>query len=193
MLLTYLALIGVVFGFNLMPAFAPPTWSVLVLFSLNSDLPAVPLVLVGAMAAASGRMCLAYATGLLRHKVSAEQRANLEAAGEVLNRRTSHHIVGLLLFAISPLPSAQLFEAAGLIGMRIVPLTLAFFSGRIVSYSIYVAGTTTLKAQGLSDVIKESLTSPWGIAFQLAMLVGVYLLTKINWVNVLGKKSNSAD
>ena len=193
MLLTYLALVGVVFGFNLMPAFAPPTWSVLVLFSLNSDIPAVPLVVVGAIAAASGRMSLAYATGLLRNKVSQKQRRNLEAAGEVLNRRTSHHIVGLLLFAISPLPSAQLFEAAGLIGMRIVPLTLAFFSGRIVSYSIYVAGTASLKAQGLSDVIKESLTSPWGIAFQLAMLFGVYLLTRVNWIKLLPKKATSAD
>ncbi len=91
------------------------------------------------------------------------------------------------------MPSAQLFEAAGLIGMRIVPLTLAFFSGRIVSYSIYVAGTASLKAQGLSDVIKESLTSPWGIAFQLAMLFGVYLLTRVNWIKLLPKKATSAD
>ena len=100
---------------NLAPAFAPPTWSVLVLFKLNSHIPAVPLVAIGALAAGSGRYCLARATGLLRNRISEKQRANLEAASEVLNRKTSHHFLGLLLFALSPIPSAQLFEAAGLI------------------------------------------------------------------------------
>ena len=44
-LLAYLALAGVVFGVNLLPAFGPPTWAVLVFFRLNSQLAAVPLVL----------------------------------------------------------------------------------------------------------------------------------------------------
>lgn len=166
---------------NLAPAFAPPTWSVLVLFKLNSHIPAVPLVAIGALAAGSGRYCLARATGLLRNRISTKQRANLEAASEVLNRKTSHHLVGLLLFALSPIPSAQLFEAAGLIGMRLIPLTLAFFAGRIVSYSFYVAGTSTLQDRGLGDLIQNSLTSPWGIAVQVLLLFCVYLLMKIDW------------
>ena len=77
--------------------------------------------------------------------------------------------------------------------MRVVPLTLAFFSGRIVSYSIYVAGTSTLKAKGLSDVIKESLTSPWGIVFQLGMIFGVYPLTRIDWAKFLPKRATTSD
>lgn len=185
MAVTYLALVAVVFAFNLLPAFAPPTWSVLVFFSLNSDISPVALVALGAISAAFGRMVLAYATGLLRSRVSAKQRTNLEAAGEFLNQRTSHHIVGLLLFAISPLPSAQLFEAAGLIGARIIPLTAAFFTGRIVSYSFYVAGSQTLKSQGLGEIALESLRSPWGIAIQILLVAGVYGITRINWVKKL--------
>lgn len=38
-MLAYLALAGVVFGVNLMPAFAPPTWSLLVFFRLQSQIP----------------------------------------------------------------------------------------------------------------------------------------------------------
>ena len=166
---------------NLAPAFAPPTWSVLVFFKLNSHIPAVPLVAIGALAAGSGRYCLARATGLLRNRISEKQRANLEAASEVLNRKTSHHFLGLLLFALSPIPSAQLFEAAGLIGMRLIPLTLAFFSGRIVSYSLYVAGTNSLQQRGLGDLIRNSLTSYWGIAIQVLLLFCVYLVMKIDW------------
>ncbi len=39
----YLVLAGVVFGVNLLPAFGPPTWAVLVFFRLQSDLAAIPL------------------------------------------------------------------------------------------------------------------------------------------------------
>jgi hypothetical protein len=49
------------FGVDLLPAFGPPTWAVLVFFGLQSDMAAVPLVLVGALAAASGRLALANA------------------------------------------------------------------------------------------------------------------------------------
>jgi hypothetical protein len=49
-----LLLAGVVFGVNLLPAFGPPTWAVLVFFGLQSDLTAIPLVPIGALAATSG-------------------------------------------------------------------------------------------------------------------------------------------
>jgi hypothetical protein len=54
----WLLALGAIFGVNLLPAFGPPTWAVLVFFRLNSELPAVPLVLLGALAAASGRLVL---------------------------------------------------------------------------------------------------------------------------------------
>jgi len=183
--MSYLLLALTVFGINLLPAFAPPTWAVLVLFKLNSAIPAIPLVLIGALSAGTGRYFLARATGLLRNRISLKQRANLHAASEVLNRKTSHHLVGLLLFALSPIPSAQLFEAAGIIGMRLVPLTLAFFAGRIVSYSIYVAGTSTLQTRGFGDLIMSALRSPWGIVLQIGLIYGIYLIMKIDWKKFL--------
>jgi hypothetical protein len=41
----WLLVVGCIFGNNLLPAFGPPTWVVLVFFRLNSDLPAVAFVL----------------------------------------------------------------------------------------------------------------------------------------------------
>ncbi|MFM8762678.1 MAG: hypothetical protein ACKOFC_05370, partial [Solirubrobacterales bacterium] len=52
-------MLGTVFVVNLMPAFGPPTWTVLVFFRIKYDVPAVPLVLGGAAAAACGRFVLA--------------------------------------------------------------------------------------------------------------------------------------
>ena len=42
----WLLVVATIFGVNLLPAFGPPTWAVLLFFRLDSDLPAVPLVLV---------------------------------------------------------------------------------------------------------------------------------------------------
>jgi hypothetical protein len=103
---------GVLFGANLLPAFGPPTWSLLVFFRLQSHIPAVPLVLIGALAAASGRPVLAYTSRRFRGHLSAERLKNLAAARDALAGGRKRTLAGLGLFAISPVPSAQLFVAA---------------------------------------------------------------------------------
>lgn len=184
--LAYLAI--VVFLFNLAPAFAPPTWTVLVFFSLNSDLPPWLIVIVGAISAGFGRYNLARLTGLLRFRIKGKALQNLQSARLVLEEKSARKIVLFVLFVFSPLPSAQLFEAAGLIGTQLVPLTLAFFSGRLVTYSFYVAGASQLKAKGIGDLITEQFTSVWAILFQVLMIGAIFLLTKVNWSHLLIRK-----
>ena len=55
----YIVVAAVVLGINLLPAFAPPTWSLLLVFSLHGRYNLVLLVAIGALAAASGRYALA--------------------------------------------------------------------------------------------------------------------------------------
>jgi uncharacterized membrane protein YdjX (TVP38/TMEM64 family) len=175
-----------------MPAFAPPTWTALVLFSLNTDLHPIVIVVVGAVFAGIGRYLLARATGLFRNQISTKALENLESAEQVLTHNSSRKFITIGLFVISPLPSAQLFEAAGLMGVRLLPLTLAFFSGRIVTYSFYVFGATELKAHGIGELITKEFTSIWAILFQLVMITSVVLLTRIDWKRFLPTKPGSA-
>lgn len=186
------ALAGVVLLFNLMPAFAPPTWSVLVLFSLNTQLHPIVIVCVGAIFAGLGRFLLAKATGLFRNRISDKSLSNLEAAQNLLSHNTQRKVLTLLMFVISPLPSAQLFEAAGLMGVRLLPLTLAFFSGRIVTYNFYVFGASELKSHGLGDLVAKEFTSVWAVLFQVVMIAGVILLTRIDWKRFLPKGPSSS-
>jgi membrane protein YqaA with SNARE-associated domain len=185
----WLVAVGTIFGVNLLPAFGPPTWAVLVFFRLNSDLPAVPLVLVGALAAASGRLVLAATARLFRSRFSAERRENLEAAEELLVGSRGKAVAGLGLFALSPVPSAQLFVAAGLLTVPLIPLTAAFFAGRLVSYSIYVGAAGAAK-DSLSSILGEAFTSPLGIALQVAMLAGLVLLLRFDWAARLRRRSD---
>ena len=186
------ALAAVVLLFNLMPAFAPPTWAVLVLFSLNTDLHPIVIVAVGAVFAGTGRYLLARATGLFRNRISKKSLANLEAAQTLLTKNTSRKLFTIGMFVLSPLPSAQLFEAAGLMAVRLLPLTVAFFSGRIVTYNFYVFGASELKAHGIGELITKEFTSIWAILFQLVMIASVILLTRIDWKRFLPTKPSSS-
>jgi hypothetical protein len=87
------------------------------------------------------------------------------------------------LFALSPLPSAQLFETAGLIGVALVPLTAVFFVGRLVSYGLYVGGSAAAKT-GAGRPVTSSFTSPWAISFQLLLLLGLVGRSRIDWAGM---------
>jgi hypothetical protein len=183
----YLAVGAIVFGVNLLPAFGPPTWAVLVLLKLHWHLAAVPLVLVGAVAAAAGRLVLAMATRRLKPHLPERSVANLEANGGLLMSHRAGSVVGLALFAVSPLPSAQLFEAAGLLDVPLVPLTVAFFAGRLVSYSLYV-GAASIAQANLGQVFESVFTSPWSWVVEVALLAGLVLLAQVNWADRLRRR-----
>lgn len=71
--------------------------------------------------------------------------ANMAAAGDALTRTRGRSLAVLLLFLVSPLSSAQLFEAAGLMEkIRLRPLLIAFGVGRTVSYRVLVVGLVAL-------------------------------------------------
>lgn len=188
----YAAAAAIVLGVNLLPAFGPATWMLLVLFTLNWDLNPVALVVLGALAAGSGRYVLAWLTRRLRSHLSPERRANLEAGRTYLQGHRAGSVLGLALFALSPLPSAQLFEAAGVLGLPLLPLTLSFFAGRLVSYSFYVTAAS-IAERTYGDAIRSSITSPIGIGLQILMLLGVAALTKVDWQRLLDRRQAKAD
>lgn len=167
--------LAVVFAVNLLPAFGPPTWAVLVFFEFNFDLPAVSLVVGGAVAAACGRFVLAATTRRLRPHLSPGRIEHLNQVQTSLSANRLRVAAGLGLFAVSPLPSGQLFVAAGLMTVPLLPLTVAFFCGRLVSYAFYV-GAATIAAHSLGTILLDVLTSPLGVTIQVAMLIGLALL-----------------
>jgi hypothetical protein len=189
--LQYVWVALIVFGINLMPAFAPPTWAVLVLLQLSYHLPTIPLVIVGAIAAASGRYVLALAFRYGRRWLPKKYVANTQAAGELLLEHKGRSAIGMIVFLISPLPSAQLFEAAGLMTVPLLPLTGAFFVGRLITYSIYATGANAVAHTDFGKLLINQLTSPWGIALQVLAVVGLVLLGRVDWSRF--KKPDKSD
>lgn len=176
------------FGVNLLPAFGPPTWTVIVIYGLSTAIPVPALVLVSAAAAALGRFTLAHGFRALRRHIPEKMKRNLQAAGDAVEKRKRGSLVAIGLFALSPLPSAQLFEAAGLAGLRLARFTAAFFAGRIVSYSIYAASAKGIQKTSMGGAFKHYLTSPIGIGLEVLMLALLVALARVDWQKHLGGK-----
>jgi hypothetical protein len=182
----YAVAFGIIFLANLVPAFAPPTWSILVFFTLKHDLHPTVLVLLGVIAATAGRAILAHTFRAIREWLPKGYVANMEAIGAYINDHTGRAFGLLTLFFISPISSAQLFEAAGIIKtFKLKPLLLVFAGGRLVSYSLYVSGAHALQATSLGDIITNSMTSPKAIAIQALLVLGLVALGNVKWTKLL--------
>jgi membrane protein YqaA with SNARE-associated domain len=182
----YLALFAIVFGINLLPAFGPPTWAVLVFTRLHWHLNPIALVLLGAVAAMSGRYLLARAARHFKGRMPDRLKNNLEDAQTLIERRKVGAVALFVVFVVSPLPSAQLFLAAGLLDLPLGLLTLAFFFGRLISYSIYVS-LATLADKQFGNVIGHIFGSPWSIALQVVLFAAVCVLPFVNWRRFLDR------
>jgi hypothetical protein len=179
---TYVVVLGVVFLCNVLPAFAPPTWAVLVFFSLNYELNAIALIAIGLTGATTGRWALANLFRRYRGILPKRYLVNMQNASTHLNRSTAHISALLALFFISPLSSAQLFEAAGIMTtVRIRPLLIAFAAGRVVSYTTYVFSAQAVQESSFGALLGHYLTTPQGIAVQILTVVGLVLLGNVPW------------
>jgi hypothetical protein len=74
-----------------------------------------------------------------------------------------------------------LFIAAGLLELPLIPVTLAFGLGRLVTYSLYLT-LASVAVTSLSSAFGDFFGSPWSIALEVilvgATVVGPLLLAK---------------
>lgn len=174
----------VVFAVNLMPAFGPPTWMVLVYFHVVEGLPIPALVLCGAIAATLGRIGVAIAFRHLGARLPSRRRENLEALGTTLSRSRGGWAALLAFFVVSPLPSNAIFAAAGLAQLRLAPLAAAFLVGRLGSYSIYLVASAAVESR-IRDVVADGVISPRPIAVGIAGIVAVVAIVLLDWIRII--------
>jgi hypothetical protein len=178
----YLFLVGLILFINSIPAFAPPTWAILIFFMINFDLNPVLLVILGVLSATTGRAFLAWYFRKFAHLVPKKFAKNMDYAGRYVESGSLKKYTLLGLFLISPISSAQLFEAAGLMkSIRIKPLLAAFAFGRTISYSTYLTGANFVSDSSIGELLMRELKSPWAIGSQIVMILGLVGLGQINW------------
>jgi hypothetical protein len=185
-------LFGVVFLLNLLPAFAPPTWTAMSFIGLTiPEIDLIWIALVAATAATCGRIVLAKLSHILvRQRLLSEQaRQNVDAIRLGIESRPVITFGTFLGYSLSPLPSNYLFIAYGLTSLPVVFVALPFFVGRLVSYGFWLK---------TASVISDQLDVNWFesayyfvgyfLISQLLLVPIIYCFTRIDWHAAFAEK-----
>jgi len=182
----------VVFVLNILPAFAPPTWTTMSFIGLAApSLNFILLAAVAATAATSGRVLLAQLShALIRKRLLSERaRRNVDAIRLGIETRPMATVGTLLGYACSPLPSNYLFIAYGLTALPLSFLALPFFFGRFMSYAFWLwAGFA------LGDALDWDLleTTPYFVGYyilsQLLLVPAIYGFTRLDWHSLFAER-----
>ena len=175
----------VIFVLNLLPAFAPPTWTAMSFIGLTiPSIDFVSLAVVAAIAATFGRITLAkLSRAIVRQRLLSEQtRCNVDAIRHGIEGRPVMTFGTFLAYSFSPLPSNYLFIAYGLTSLPIAFLALPFFVGRLVSYAFWIR---TASAVGDRLDLDWFESAPYFVAYfivsQLLLVPVIYGFTRVDW------------
>lgn len=193
--MNYIFLLLIVFGINLLPAFGPPTWLALVIAQWRWHLNPAVVVVLGVIGAVGGRALLSIAFARLRDHFPKRYIANLNRAHTKIEQHPSGELAWYVVFLFTPVPSAQLFCAVGLLEMPLTKILITFAVGRLVSYSIYDA-TASAIGHEFHSLWSKYWGSPLAIALQISFLIGLSVLPLIPWKDrgeVAEKPSNTGE
>lgn len=175
----------VVFVLNLLPAFAPPTWTAMSFIGLAiPNIDVLLLAVVAAVAATGGRIVLAkLSRAIVRQKfLTEEARRNVDAIRAGIENRRAMTVGTFLGYSLSPLPSNYLFIAYGLTSLPIVLLAAPFFIGRFVSYAFWARTASTVGDWLDWDWVESA---PYFVAYfvlsQLLLIPVIYGFTRLDW------------
>jgi membrane protein YqaA with SNARE-associated domain len=175
----------VVFVLNVLPAFAPPTWTTMSFIGLV--IPNIDVLLlagVAATAATCGRIVLAkLSRGIVRRRLLSEQsRRNVDVIRTAIENQRAITISTFLGYSLSPLPSNYLFIAYGLTSLPIAFLSAPFFIGRFVSYAFWTRTASTIGDWLDWDWFESA---PYFLAYfllsQVLLAPVIYAFTRIDW------------
>ena len=180
---SYFGIFLLLIGINAAPILMPPTWIVLSsFFALDSSLDPLLLALVGATGATIGRLILKNLSSFFRRFVGKEQKSNLDAIGNFLNRKKFGYVLTSFLFAATPLPSNMLFVAYGMMRAKSIGLYFGFWLGRLMSYYIMITISSVVLTPFL-ELFEDKI-----IGILVADIVGIgvgVIFTCINWQTLL--------
>lgn len=160
---------------NTIPAFMPPTWALLAWAHLGEGVPVLPLALVGAAGATTGRFLLARASRLFGDRIIPRRwQENITALVNAIRP----HKLGVASVVV--LPTNQLFIAVGLSGAPLLPLLLAFAVTRFASYVAWVVVADTAVST-LRDALHPTLGNSVTIVAQALLFIVLIVVMQIDW------------
>ena len=173
------------FLINLVPAFMPSTWMVMAFFYIKFGLPLLVLTLGSALASARGRMVRACASLRVRQRfITGRSAEDLDELGAFLNDHRRYVGPMVFLYTLSPLPTNNLFIAAGMTRVDMTAVVIGFTTSRMIANTFWV-WTTNKAFDSLGSLFTDAITGPLGIALELLGLIAVVLTFRLPWARWL--------
>ncbi len=185
--LGYLGVFVVVLIINIVPAFMPPTWSVLLL--VNEARPGsfgpVELALVGCIATTLGRAALTYLGVFGRDTMSDKRKGSMD---EIKKRIESVKGGGFILsffVALTPLPSNAYFLVVGMMKYGTAQVYGGFTAGRFLSYLVLIE-VLSVAEQSFTELFSAQLFSVSIVDISGFVLTIVFAL--IDWPTLIDER-----
>lgn len=169
----------VVFLINLVPAFMPSSWMVLAFFAIKFDLPLIPLGVSGAFVSGLGRACLAVGSDLMTRTFFKAKAKELDTLGGYLREHKKTLPAIVFAYALTPLPTNNLFVAAGMVSANLPRVLVGFWAARMPA-DVFWMWVSHKTFANFGDVFK-SQGNLIAILLQVGALLSVVLLYALPW------------
>jgi len=185
------AALALSFIINLVPAFMPSTWMVLAFFYIKFDLPLLLLTIPGAIVSGLGRLLLARGSAHFKRRFLKGQAADLQELGYFLEGRRNYVGLATFLYTLTPLPTNNLFIAAGITEVSMARVLVGFCCARMLANTFWV-WTTHRVFDTLGELFGATFGNWVAIVLQVASLSSVILLFKVPWARWLRRFADGA-
>jgi membrane protein YqaA with SNARE-associated domain len=172
-------LLAIVFLVNIVPAFMPPTWAILVYYHITQGEGILELALLGALFSTLGRLMLAEWSGpIFSRFFNKNMHKNADFTHEMLAKKPLESFAFTFLYALSPFPSNAVFIVAGIAKLRLIPIVSGFFAGRIISYAVLMY-LSKFSVEAVSSLL--SFDNPLIIAIDLIGIAATIVFFLVDW------------
>jgi membrane protein YqaA with SNARE-associated domain len=172
---------------DLIPIFAPPAWTIMVVLLIKFDLNPWIVLFVGVLGSTIGRYIFSLYIPKVSDKIiKARKNDELEFLGKKLACKLVRAWIFVFLYSLTPLSTTALFTAAGIAKINPLHTLPPFFAGKIVSNGIMILTGSYLASN--SGNLRESLLSPKSIIMLLLGLIVLGGMLFIDWRLLLEKK-----
>jgi len=169
------------------PVFAPPAWTLMVVFVVKYKLDVWKTVAAGSFGSTLGRWCLSRFMPKIAHRLlNRRENENIAFAGRKLGGKFWPAFTFTLLYSLTPLSTTALFTAAGAARVNPLPILPAFLIGKFFSDAVMVFASRGA-IRSFKDVL-EGQTSPKALVFTALGLLLITATLFIDWRELLDRR-----
>lgn len=181
----YLIASIIIIVINLVPAFMPPTWTIISFFYIRYEINLLALSLIGAFSSSIGRYILAEMSGGVTPKIFSNQTIdNINFIGEKIKGSPLKVFLITFIWAISPIASNPLFIAIGLARTKIKYVLGGFFLGRSISYFFLALGSKIVVIT-FEDIFYGSILDIKKVILNVFAFLLIFVYLVIDWKALL--------